>query len=92
MVLASFTQDMPCSEANLSLFTSQMPDSVMENVLLQKLDVLPQADNDRHRIYHSSQSQKIEQHVCKPWDGNGKQRDNFITAAPNGRDTGNKIH
>lgn len=48
MVLASFTQNMPCSEAVLSLFTSQMPDSVTKNALLQERGVLPQAGNDRH--------------------------------------------
>jgi len=47
-VLASFTQDRSYSEAELSLFTSQTPVSVMENALLQKLGVFPQAGNDRH--------------------------------------------
>lgn len=64
---------------------------VMENELLQKLGVLPTAGSDSHWIYHSSQCRKIEHNIGRPWDGNGKQRDNFITAAPNGRDTGNKI-
>lgn len=58
MVLADFTQDVSCLEAKLYLFISQMPDSVMGNVLLQKQGFLPQADNDKHQIHHNSQMQE----------------------------------
>lgn len=58
----------------------------------KRLDVVPQADNNRQAVYYSSKWWKNEQNTCKQWDVECEEKDDFIAGASFSRETVNQIN